>query len=96
MRIINNYQAVVSLPNQDWFTPHGASNVYFVALITAYAWVNLYKDTHLHLRLGEQVVYMDVDSFIYVSPSGKPLHDNKSYRTLLTWAVGGLLSAIDW
>ena len=71
MNIINNNAAVASIPDQDEYTLHCASNVYIASFITSYARVKLYKDALL--PLGDKVLYMDTDSVIYVSPSGEPL-----------------------
>ena len=65
MNIINKNAAVASIPDQDEYTPHCASNVYIASFITSYARVKLYKDGLL--PLGGKVLYMDTDSVIYIS-----------------------------
>ena len=83
MNIINNNAAVASIPDQDEYTPHIASNVCIAVFITAYARVKLYKDALL--PLGEKVVYMDTDSVIYTSPTGQPLIDIDHTGELGLW-----------
>ena len=55
MNIINNNAAVASIPDQDEYTPHCASNVYIASFITSYARVKLYKDALLETSRQHQI-----------------------------------------
>ena len=87
MNIINNNAAIASIPDQDEYTPHVASNVYIAAFITGYARVKLYQDALEPLK--EKVVYMDTDSVIYVSPTGEPLINSDHTGELGLWTNEG-------
>ena len=87
MNIINNNAAIASIPDQDEYTPHVASNVYIAAFITGYARVKLYQDALEPLR--EKVVYMDTDSVVYVSPTGQPLINIDHTGQLGLWTNEG-------
>jgi hypothetical protein len=82
--IINEHIAFASYSDMDEYTQHDRSCVYIATFVTAYARDKLFAEGLE--PLGENVLYFDTDSVIYVSPYGNHLIGNDASGDLGTWA----------
>lgn len=81
--IFNEYVALVNVQENDELSTHGKSNVYIAAYITAYSREKLYREALI--PCGENVLYFDTDSVIYVSTNGEPIIPIDTTKKLGLW-----------